>query len=86
MISGTTSGLVGTKYTICPADNATAGCMSRRRAGQLRFGFVAVLKGHIVYKIEAWSSTIYAWCQEFEFDFFLKFFLNFKRKNFNKKT
>jgi hypothetical protein len=36
--------------TICPADNATAGCLGRRRAGQLRFGFVAVLKGHIVYR------------------------------------
>jgi hypothetical protein len=35
--------------TICPADNATAGSLGRRRAGQLRFGFVAVLEGHIVY-------------------------------------
>jgi hypothetical protein len=34
---------------MCPADNATAGSLGRRRAGQLRFGFVAVLKGHIVY-------------------------------------
>jgi hypothetical protein len=34
--------------TMCPADNATAGSLGRRRAGQLRFGFVAVLKGHIV--------------------------------------
>jgi hypothetical protein len=38
-------------YTMCPADNATAGSLGRRRAGQLRFGFVAVLKGHIVYPI-----------------------------------
>jgi hypothetical protein len=35
--------------TICPADNATAGSLGRRRAGQLRFGFVAVSAGHIVY-------------------------------------
>jgi hypothetical protein len=34
--------------TICPADNATAGSLGRCRAGQLRFGFVAVLEGHIV--------------------------------------
>jgi hypothetical protein len=34
---------------ICPADNATAGSLGRRRAGQLRFGFVAVSAGHIVY-------------------------------------
>jgi hypothetical protein len=37
------------QYAICPADNATAGSLGRRRAGQLRFGFVAVLEGHIVY-------------------------------------
>jgi hypothetical protein len=37
-------------YTICPADNATAGSLGRRRAGQLRFRFVAVSAGHIVYK------------------------------------
>jgi hypothetical protein len=37
-------------------------------------------------QIVAWSSTIYAWYQEFEFECFLDFFLNFKRKNFNKKT
>jgi hypothetical protein len=36
-------------------------------------------------QIEAWSSTIYALYQEFEFDFCFEFFLNFKRKNFNKK-
>jgi hypothetical protein len=36
-------------YTICPADNATAGSLGRCRAGQLRFGFVAVLEGHINY-------------------------------------
>jgi hypothetical protein len=36
-------------HTICPADNATAGTLGRRRAGQLRFGFVAVSAGHIVY-------------------------------------
>jgi hypothetical protein len=36
-------------YTICPADNATAGSLGRRRAGQLRFEFVAVSAGHIVY-------------------------------------
>jgi hypothetical protein len=41
----------GYGYTICPADNETAGCLGRRRAGQLRFGFVAVLEGHIVYPI-----------------------------------
>jgi hypothetical protein len=35
-------------HTICPADNATAGSLGRRRAGQLRFGFVAVSAGHIV--------------------------------------
>jgi hypothetical protein len=34
--------------TICPADNVTAGSLGRRRAGQLRFGFVAVSAGHIV--------------------------------------
>jgi hypothetical protein len=27
-----------------------------------------------ISQIEAWSSTIYAWYQEFEFDFFLNFF------------
>jgi hypothetical protein len=37
-----------TTYTICPADNATAGSLGRRRAGQLRFKFVAVSAGHIV--------------------------------------
>jgi hypothetical protein len=37
------------RYTICPADNATAGRLGRRRAGQLRFGFVAVSVGHVVY-------------------------------------
>jgi hypothetical protein len=30
-----------------------------------------------ISQIEAWSSTIYAWCQEFEFDFFFKFFFEF---------
>jgi hypothetical protein len=39
------------QHTICPADNATAGSLGRRRAGQLRFGFVAVLKGLIVYRV-----------------------------------
>jgi hypothetical protein len=39
-------------YVPQPADNATAGSLGRRRAGQLRFGFVAVSAGHIV-------STIY---------------------------
>jgi hypothetical protein len=38
-------------YTMCPTDNATAGSLGRRRAGQLRFGFAAVLEGHIVYSI-----------------------------------
>jgi hypothetical protein len=33
-----------------------------------------------ISQIEAWSSTIYAWYQEFEFEFFLNFFLNFKQK------
>jgi hypothetical protein len=33
-------------------------------------------------QIEAWSSTIYVWYQEFEFDFFFDFFLNFKRNIF----
>jgi hypothetical protein len=33
---------------MCPDDTATAG-----RAGQLRFGFVAVLEGHIVSKEKA---------------------------------
>jgi hypothetical protein len=37
-------------------------------------------------QIEVWSSPIYAWYQEFEFNFFFEFFLNFKRKNFKKKT
>jgi hypothetical protein len=37
-----------TIHTICPADNATAGSLGRRRASQLRFGFVAVSAGHIV--------------------------------------
>jgi hypothetical protein len=36
-------------HPICPSDNATAGSLGRRRAGQLRFGFVAVSAGHIVY-------------------------------------
>jgi hypothetical protein len=36
-------------YTICTADNATAGSLGRRRTGQLRFGLVAVSAGHIVY-------------------------------------
>jgi hypothetical protein len=33
-----------------------------------------------ISQIEAWSSSIYAWYQEFEFDFCLIFFLNFKQK------
>jgi hypothetical protein len=35
-----------------------------------------------ISQTEAWSSTIYAWYQEFEFEFefFLNFFLNFKQK------
>jgi hypothetical protein len=37
--------LVVALYTMCPADSWQLG---RRRAGQLRFGFVAVLEGHIV--------------------------------------
>jgi hypothetical protein len=41
------------EYTICPADNATAGSLGRRRAGQLRFGFVAVSAGHIVFVVTA---------------------------------
>jgi hypothetical protein len=41
MVSGTTSGLAGTKY---------------------------------MSQIEAWSSTIYAWYQEFELKIFLIFF------------
>jgi hypothetical protein len=40
-------------YTICPADNATAGSLGRLRACQLRFGFVAVSSGHIVYAVAA---------------------------------
>jgi hypothetical protein len=32
-----------------------------------------------ISQIEAGSSTMYAWYQEFEFEFFL----NFKQKNFN---
>jgi hypothetical protein len=28
-----------------------------------------------ISQIEAWSSSIYAWYQEFEFDFCLNFFL-----------
>jgi hypothetical protein len=44
-------------YTICPADIATAGSLGRRRAGQLRFGFVAVSAGHIVYKFEFCKKT-----------------------------
>jgi hypothetical protein len=38
-----------------------------------------------ISQIEAWSSTMYAGYQEFEFDFFFDFFLNFKRKKFNEK-
>jgi hypothetical protein len=37
-------------------------------------------------QIETWSSSIYAWYQEFEFEFEFDFFFFFKRKNFNKKT
>jgi hypothetical protein len=48
MVSGTTSGLVGTKY---------------------------------ISNIEAWSYSMYAWHQEFEFELFF----NFKRKNFKNK-
>jgi hypothetical protein len=33
-----------------------------------------------ISQIEAWSFTIYAWYQEFFFDFFLIFFLNLKQK------
>jgi hypothetical protein len=33
-----------------------------------------------ISQIEAWSSTIFAWYQEFEFDFFLDFFLIFNEK------
>jgi hypothetical protein len=32
-----------------------------------------------ISQIEAWSSSIYAWYQEFEFDFCLNFCLNFKQ-------
>jgi hypothetical protein len=46
------SPLVIVLHTICPADNATAGSLGRRRAGQLRFGFVAVSAGHIVYTVK----------------------------------
>jgi hypothetical protein len=45
-------------YTICPADNATAGSLGRRRAGQLRFGFVAVSAGHIVYKFLSFKKPL----------------------------
>jgi hypothetical protein len=45
-------------YTICPADNATAGSLGRRRAGQLRFGFVAVSAGHIVYKLSSFAAIL----------------------------
>jgi hypothetical protein len=33
-----------------------------------------------ISQIEAWSSSIYAWYQEFEFDFCLNIFFNFKQK------
>jgi hypothetical protein len=35
--------------------------------------------GIYISQIEAWSSSIYAWYQEFEFDF-IDFFFNFKQK------
>jgi hypothetical protein len=39
---------------------------------------VAVSTGHIVSQIEAWSSSIYAWYQKFEFDFMFEFFFEFQ--------
>jgi hypothetical protein len=33
-----------------------------------------------ISQIEAWSSPIYTWYQEFELDFCLNLFLNFKQK------
>jgi hypothetical protein len=40
-----------------------------------------------ISQIEAWSSTIYAWYQEFEFEFFFEFFFEFQtevaKKNCN---
>jgi hypothetical protein len=33
-----------------------------------------------ISQIDAWSSSIYAWYQKFEFDFCFNFFVNFKQK------
>jgi hypothetical protein len=38
-----------------------------------------------ISQIEAWSYSIYAWYQEFEFYFIFDIFLNFKQKKFTKK-
>jgi hypothetical protein len=35
--------------------------------------------------IEAWSLSIYAWYQEFDFDFFSNFFIEFQTKKLKKK-
>jgi hypothetical protein len=40
-------GAIAGRYIMCPDDNSWQ--LGRHKAGQLRFGFVAVLEGHIVY-------------------------------------
>jgi hypothetical protein len=58
-------------HTICPADITTAGSLGRRRAGQLRFGFVAVSAGHIVsnpvllYKLGESLRTLQEWSENY---------------------
>jgi hypothetical protein len=37
-----------------------------------------------ISQIEAWSLSIYAWYQEFEFEFFLNFKQNWQKKNLKK--
>jgi hypothetical protein len=66
--------------TICPADNATAGSLGRRRAGQLRFGFVAVSAGHIVYlTLTLGAPQFMPGIKNLNLYFFV-FFFNFKQK------
>jgi hypothetical protein len=43
-----------------------------------------VWSGPNISQIEAWSYSIYAWYQKFEFEFFL-FFFEFQTKKIHKK-
>jgi hypothetical protein len=71
---------------MCPADNATAGSWAGVGPGWSTEIWICCGIGGTcsISQIEAWSSSIYAWYQEFEFNFCFNFcfnfFLNFKHK------